>query len=400
MKINEHFLQLKKNYLFVEIGRRIAAYQNLNPNTQLYRLGIGDVVLPLSKSVISALHYSVDEMADCSTFKGYGPEQGYRFLTERIAAVDFKQRGMTIDPSEIFMSDGAKSDIGNFQDILDSQAVIAVTDPVYPVYVDTNLMAGRKILYLPCNVENDFVPDFPKEPIDIIYLCYPNNPTGATISATQLQRWVDFAIEKQVLILYDAAYEAYISDVTIPHSIFEIEGAQQCAVEFRSFSKNAGFTGTRLGYTVVPKAIKCWDGYSKNVSLNELWNRRQSTKFNGVPYIIQKAGEALYTESGQQEIRELVSYYMENARVIRERLTQLGFTVYGGINAPYIWLKTPEGTSSWDFFDQLLSQSHVIGTPGEGFGMCGKEYFRLSAFGFHDQVKNAMDSIAASFPFV
>ena len=396
-KINENYCRLPGSYLFSTIANKVNAFAKANPDKKLIRLGIGDVTLPLSPSVIKALHGAVDEMADAKTFRGYAPDLGYEFLRSAIVKNDYKKRGVELDIDEVFVSDGAKSDSGNIGDIFDIDNRVAVCDPVYPVYVDSNAMSGRtgiynkelekwdNVTYMPCTKENGFVPELPAERADIIYLCYPNNPTGATATKDQLQAWVDFARKNGCVIIFDAAYEAYITEEDIPHSIYECEGAKECAIEIRSFSKNAGFTGTRLGFTVVPKALIC-DG----VSLNSLWARRQGTKFNGAPYIIQRAGEAVYSAEGQAEIRQMVDYYMNNAKVIREGLTAAGFSVYGGVNAPYIWLKTPDKMTSWEFFDYLLEKVNVVGTPGSGFGPSGEGYFRLTAFG---SLENSMEAL-------
>ncbi len=396
-KINENYCKLPGSYLFSTIAKKVSAFSAANPDKKLIRLGIGDVTLPLPPSVIKALHSAVDEMGAAETFKGYAPDQGYEFLRSAIAKNDYKNRGVDISIDEIFISDGAKSDSGNIGDIFDADNRIAVCDPVYPVYVDANAMSGRtgeydkalekwsNVTYMPCTAENGFVPELPKERADIIYLCYPNNPTGATATKEQLQAWVDFARRNGSIIIYDAAYEAYITEENIPHSIYECEGAKGCAIEIRSFSKNAGFTGTRLGFTVVPKALVCG-----GVSLNSLWARRQGTKFNGAPYIVQKAGEAVYSAEGQAETKAMVAYYMNNAKVIREGLAAAGFTVFGGVNAPYIWLKTPDGMTSWEFFDYLLEKVNVVGTPGSGFGPSGEGYFRLTAFG---SLENSLEAL-------
>lgn len=398
--INENYLKLPGSYLFSTIAKKVAAYQSANPDAKVIRLGIGDVTLPLAPAVIDALHSAVDEMAAAETFKGYAPDLGYEFLRSTIAEHDYRARGVEIATDEIFVSDGAKSDSGNIGDIFSQNNRIAVCDPVYPVYVDTNVMAGRTglydaqrgmfdgIIYMPCTAENNFIPVFPEEKPDIIYLCFPNNPTGTTIPKTELQKWVDYALEIGAVIIYDAAYEAYISEDDVAHTIYECDGADRCAIELRSFSKNAGFTGTRLGFTVVPKALRCGD-----VSLNSLWARRHGTKFNGAPYIVQKAGEAVYSEEGQRQTREQIAYYMNNAKVIREGLADAGFEVYGGVNAPYIWMKTPQGMSSWDFFDYLLDTVQVVGTPGSGFGPHGEGYFRLTAFGSAESTLEAVGRI-------
>jgi len=399
-KINENYLKLPGSYLFSTIGKKVNAYTAANPDKKVIRLGIGDVTLPLAPAVIEAMHRAVDEMADAATFKGYAPDLGYEFLRSAIAEQDYKARGVEIAIDEIFVSDGAKSDSGNIGDIFALDNKIAVCDPVYPVYVDTNAMSGRTgeyeadkerwsdVIYMPCTAENDFVPQLPSETPDLIYICCPNNPTGTAMKKDQLQKWVDFALEKGAVIIYDAAYEAYISEEDVPHTIYECEGAKKCAIEMRSFSKNAGFTGTRLGFTVIPKELTC-DG----VSLNSLWARRHGTKFNGAPYIIQRAGEAVYSEEGKKQTREQIQYYMNNAKIIREGLTGAGYTVYGGINAPYIWLKTPDQMTSWEFFDYLLENLNIVGTPGSGFGPSGEGYFRLTAFGSLENTKEAMERL-------
>ena len=398
--INENYLKLPGSYLFSTIAKKVAAYQNENPDAKVIRLGIGDVTLPLAPAVISALHSAVDEMAAAETFKGYAPDLGYEFLRSTIAENDYRARGVQIGIDEIFISDGAKSDSGNIGDIFSQNNKIAVCDPVYPVYVDTNVMAGRTglynaergmfdgIIYMPCTAENNFIPEIPAEKPDIIYLCFPNNPTGTTIPKAELQKWVNYALEIGAVIIYDAAYEAYISEDDVAHTIYECDGADRCAIELRSFSKNAGFTGTRLGFTVIPKALRCGD-----VSLNSLWARRHGTKFNGAPYIVQAAGAAVYSEEGKKQTQEQIAYYMNNAKIIREGLADAGFDVYGGVNAPYIWMKTPKGMSSWDFFDYLLSTVQIVGTPGSGFGPHGEGYFRLTAFGSAESTLEAIGRI-------
>ena len=399
-KINDNYLKLPGSYLFSTIAKKVNAYTAANPDKKVIRLGIGDVTLPLAPAVIDAMHKAVDEMAHAETFHGYAPDLGYEFLRSAIVENDYKARGVDIAIDEIFVSDGAKSDSGNIGDIFAQNNRIAVCDPVYPVYVDTNAMAGRtgdyvkekeawsNVIYMPCIAENNFVPELPKETPDIIYICCPNNPTGTTLNKDQLQKWVDFALTKGAVIIYDAAYEAYISEDDVPHSIYECDGAKKCAIEMRSFSKNAGFTGTRLGFTVIPKELTC-DG----VSLNSLWARRHGTKFNGAPYIIQRAGEAVYSPEGKKQTKEQIAYYMNNAKIIREGLTNAGYTVFGGINAPYIWLKTPDNMTSWDFFDYLLENLNIVGTPGSGFGPSGEGYFRLTAFGSLENTKEAMERI-------
>lgn len=399
-KINENYLKLPGSYLFSTIGKKVREYKAANPDKQVISLGIGDVTLPLAPVVIETMHEAVDEMSKAETFKGYAPDLGYEFLRSAIVENDYKARGVEIALDEIFVSDGAKSDSGNIGDIFSVDNKIAVCDPVYPVYVDTNAMSGRtgeyieaeqkwsNVIYMPCTAATNFAPEIPKEEPDIIYLCFPNNPTGSTITKDELQKWVDYALKIGAVIIYDAAYEAYISEENVPHTIYECNGAKGCAIELRSFSKNAGFTGTRLGYTVIPKELTC-----NGVSLNSLWARRHGTKFNGAPYIIQKAGAAIYTEAGKKQTGEQVAYYMNNAKIIREGLAQAGYTVSGGVNAPYIWLKTPNQMSSWEFFDMLLEQANVVGTPGSGFGPSGEGYFRLTAFGSYENTLAALERI-------
>ncbi|MDD6174504.1 MAG: LL-diaminopimelate aminotransferase [Firmicutes bacterium] len=402
-RINENFVKLPPSYLFVDINHRVQRFAEQNPDKPIIRLGIGDVTRPLPKSVVAAMVRATEEMGQSDTFRGYGPEQGYSFLREAIAVNDYASRGVVIDPDEIFISDGSKCDCGNIGDIFDRDNVVAVCDPVYPVYVDTNVMAGRageyvegkgwnNIVYMSCCKENGFLPELPKTKVDLIYLCFPNNPMGNTATKEQLAVWVDYALKNGSVILFDAAYEAFITEENIPHSIYEIEGAKECAIEFRSFSKTAGFTGTRCAFTVVPKALKCG-----GVSLNQLWNRRQSTKFNGVSYPVQRAAEAVYSPEGQREIKENIAYYHNNASIIRNGLAQAGFEVYGGVNSPYIWLKTPDNMTSWQFFDELLNRVQVVGTPGSGFGPCGEGYFRLTAFGSTENTKAALERIVHEF---
>ena len=385
MKINDHYLNLSSNYLFADIAKKVQAFKAENPEAEVISLGIGDVTQPLCPAVVEALHKAADEMGQGATFRGYGPERGYDFLRNAIVENDYRARGIDIDADEVFVSDGAKSDTGNFQELLSADCVVAVTDPVYPVYVDSNVMAGRRIVKLPCTADNNFVPSLPEERVDVIYLCYPNNPTGTTLTKGQLKKWVDYALQNDVLIFYDAAYEAFIQSEDVPHSIYEIPGAKRCAVEFHSFSKTAGFTGIRCGYTIVPKKL--------NVPLNQLWSRRQCTKFNGTSYISQRAAEAIYTPEGKQQIRSTVDYYMQNARLMREALGNMGFTVYGGTDAPYIWVKTPKGMTSWEFFDWMLHTAHVVCTPGAGFGPSGEGYVRLTAFGTHENTEKALRRI-------
>ncbi len=401
--VNENYLKLPESYLFSEIARRVKVYKEEHPEANIIRMGIGDVTLPLPKAVISALHDAVEEMGTKEGFRGYGPEQGYEFLRKTIVENEFKSKGINIKEDEIFVSDGAKSDTGNIGDILGKNNIIAVTDPVYPVYVDTNVMAGRagelvegkwsEMVYLPCTKENGFVPALPQSKVDVVYLCYPNNPTGTTLTREEMKVWVDWALKNDVLILFDAAYEAFISEDDVPHSIYEIEGADKCAIEFRSFSKTAGFTGLRCGYTVVPHAVTAKKENGERVELNRLWNRRQCTKFNGTAYIIQRAAEAVYSDEGKAQVREMLSYYMQNAKVMKAALEEAGYEVFGGINAPYLWMKTPAGYTSWEFFDKLLTELNIVGTPGVGFGPSGEGYFRLTAFGDKDQTVEAMERI-------
>jgi len=400
--INENYLKLKAGYLFPEIGRRVNAFSQAHPDAQIIKLGIGDVTEPLPEAIRTAMHAAVDDMGQRDRFHGYGPEQGYAFLRDPIAKMDYQDRGVRVDADEIFISDGSKCDTGNILDILGADNTIAITDPVYPVYVDTNVMAGHtgeadengrygKLVYLPVTSENDFVADLPSQPVDIIYLCYPNNPTGTVATKATLQKWVDYAKANNSLILFDAAYEAFISDDSIPRSIFEIEGAREVAIEFRSFSKNIGFTGVRCAFTVVPKELTATASCGTQVSLHQLWNRRQSTKFNGASYIVQRGAAAAYTPEGRQQTRDLIDFYMTNARLLREGLQSVGIDVYGGKHAPYVWLKTPGGLSSWDFFDRLLEKGHLVGTPGSGFGASGEGYFRLSAFNSRQNVETALE---------
>lgn len=399
-KINDNYLKLPGSYLFSTIGKKVAAYTEANPDKSIIRLGIGDVTQPLAPAIIDSLHSAVEDMASAESFKGYAPDLGYEFLRSAIAKNDYVDRGADISADEIFVSDGAKCDSSNIQEIFSQDNKIAVCDPVYPVYVDSNVMAGRTgtydantemwsdVIYMPCSAANNFAPELPKETPDIIYLCFPNNPTGATIKKAQLQEWVDYANKVGAVIIYDAAYEAYISREDVPHTIYECEGARTCAIELKSFSKNAGFTGVRLGYAVVPKDLKSGD-----VSLHSLWARRHGTKYNGAPYIIQRGGEAVYSEAGKAQLKEQVAYYMNNAKTIYDGLKGLGYTVSGGVDAPYIWLETPKGMTSWDFFDHLLEKAGVVGTPGSGFGPSGEGYFRLTAFGSHENTLKALERI-------
>ncbi|MEN9223668.1 MAG: LL-diaminopimelate aminotransferase [Thermostichus sp. BF3_bins_97] len=407
-RINDHYLKLKAGYLFPEIARRVRAFAEANPTATIIKMGIGDVTEPLPEACRAAMIRAVEEMGDPATFRGYGPEQGYEWLRQAIAQQDFQSRGCDIDASEIFVSDGSKCDCGNILDILGNDNTIAVTDPVYPVYVDTNVMAGHTgtannrgeyegLVYLPITADNGFTARIPEQKVDLIYLCFPNNPTGAVATREHLQDWVNYARAHGSLILFDAAYEAYITEPGIPHSIYEVEGARDCAIEFRSFSKTAGFTGTRCAFTVVPKSLQGEAGDGSRVDLWSLWNRRQSTKFNGVSYIVQRGAEAVYSEAGQAQVRGLVQFYLDNARIIREQLAAAGIQVYGGVNAPYVWVKTPNGLSSWEFFDKLLHMCHVVGTPGSGFGSAGEGYFRLSAFNQRANVEEAMRRITSTF---
>jgi LL-diaminopimelate aminotransferase len=408
--INENFLKLKAGYLFPEIGRRVKAFVAANPEANVIRLGIGDVVLPLTPSIVRAFHQGIDEMASRETFKGYGPEQGYDFLIQAIIEHDYASRGVSLKSTEIFVSDGSKCDTGNIQEIFGLDNIIAVTDPVYPVYVDTNVMAGRtgmcdvsgryeKMVYMPTTAENNFNPDLPTQRADLIYLCSPNNPTGAVMNRESLKKWVDYALNHKAIILFDAAYEAFISDPEIPHSIYEIPNAKKVAIEFRSFSKTAGFTGTRCAYTVVPEELVAFDSAGNQVFVNPLWMRRHTTKFNGVSYPVQKAAAACYSPEGRAEIKSQIEYYMSNANLIRTELAQLGLEVFGGENAPYVWLMTPDGLGSWEFFDKLLNEAHVVGTPGAGFGPSGEGYFRLSSFGFKEKIQEALARIKSNLKF-
>lgn len=403
--VNENYLKLAESYLFSDIKKKVNAYQHQHPEAKIISLGIGDVTRPIVPAIIEAMHKAVDEMEHAETFRGYGPEQGYRFLQDRIIEHDFRPRGVELDADEIFVGDGAKSDLGNIGDILSVKNKIAVTDPVYPVYVDTNVMGGRageladdgehwnRMVYIPCTSENNFIPELPAERPDVIYLCYPNNPTGTTLTKNELQKWVDYARANESLILFDAAYEAFIHDDNVPHSIYEMDGAKEVAIEFRSFSKTAGFTGLRCGYTVVPKVLKVYNEAGEKVALNPLWNRRQTTKFNGTSYIVQRAAEAAYSPLGSQQIKESIEYYMRNARLLKESLQNIGLKIFGGDNAPYIWVKTPDGLSSWKFFERLLHECHIVGTPGVGFGPSGEGYFRLTAFGRYEDTVEAISRI-------
>ncbi|MDR1203505.1 MAG: LL-diaminopimelate aminotransferase [Tannerellaceae bacterium] len=398
--INEHFLKLQNSYLFSDIAKKVNAFKVTHPKERIISLGIGDVTQPLVPAVIDAMHKAVDDLGSKETFHGYGPDQGYSFLIDTIIRNDFTSRGITIESGEVFINDGAKSDTGNIGDILGYDNSIGVTDPVYPVYIDSNVMAGRAgtlnkgkwsdVVYIPCTEENNFVPDLPSRKVDILYLCYPNNPTGTTLSQKELKKWVDYALENNIIIMYDAAYEAYIRNPDIPHSIYEIKGAKKVAIEFRSFSKTAGFTGVRCGYTIVPKELNGFTSNSRRISLNQLWNRRQATKFNGTSYITQRGAEAVYSPEGKEQIKASVDYYMTNARIMREGLLECGLKVYGGEDAPYIWLKTPNHINSWKFFEKLLYETYIVGTPGVGFGPSGEGYLRLTAFGDRNDTLEAM----------
>ncbi len=406
INVNENYLKLQAGYLFPEIGRRIRAFVAENPKADIIRMGIGDVTQPLAPAIVEAMHKAADEMANIETFRGYDDGGiGYEFLRQAVLDNDYKARGVDLDLDEIFVSDGAKCDIANMQEVFGLDNIVAVADPVYPVYVDTNVMAGRtgqaaqqggyeRIVYMTCTEENDFIPEPPDEPVDMIYLCFPNNPTGAVATKEQLQKWVDYARENKAVILYDSAYEAYISDNRIPHSIYEIDGAKEVAIEFRSFSKTAGFTGVRCAYSVVPKTLNAYKSDGSAVDIRPLWSRRHCTKFNGVSYVTQRAAEAVYSEQGKEQVRDTIKIYMESAARIREGLIRLGYIVYGGINAPYVWLKTPDQMSSWDFFDYLLKEANIVGTPGSGFGAAGEGYFRLTAFALPENVKKAMERFA------
>lgn len=402
IRINDNFTKLQESYLFSEIARKVKIYESEHPAARVIRMGIGDVTQPICDASIKAMHAAVDDMSESATFHGYGPEQGYKFLSEKIAKTDYIDRGIDMASDEIFISDGAKSDTGNIGDILSTDNVVAVTDPVYPVYVDTNVMAGRagvpmadgkwsNIVYLPCTSDNGFVPALPTTVPDVIYLCYPNNPTGTTLTKAQLKVWVDYALEHKALILFDSAYEAYIQEDDVPHSIYEIEGARECAIEFRSFSKTAGFTGLRCGYTVVPKELIGYSASGEPVQLNKLWNRRQCTKFNGASYVTQRAAEATYSAKGRQQVKEVIGYYMRNARILLEGVRSIGLQAFGGVNAPYVWVKTPGNLTSWEFFGKLLNESNIVGTPGVGFGPSGEGYFRLTAFNTFENTLEAVE---------
>lgn len=402
--VNDNFLKLQKNYLFVDIARKVNAFKTMHPNEKIIRMGIGDVTQPLAPACIDAMKQAVEEFAHIDTFHGYGPEQGYTFLQEAIIKNDFAPRGVKLDPSEVFISDGAKSDTGNIGDILGIDNMFGVTDPIYPVYIDSNVMAGRtgelnndgrwsNVHYMPCNAENNFVPEIPDRHLDFVYLCYPNNPTGTVITKSELKKWVDYALNNDCLILYDAAYEAFIQDPNIPHSIYEIKGAKKCAIEFHSYSKTAGFTGVRCGYTVIPKEVMASTENGEKVSLNQLWLRRQCTKFNGASYITQRGAAAIYTPEGKEQVKETINYYMGNAKLINNALKALGIQTFGGENAPYIWFKTPNGESSWAFFEKMLYEAHLVCTPGVGFGPSGEGYIRLTAFGQRSDCEEAVERL-------
>ncbi len=401
--VNEHFLKLPNNYLFADIAKKVNVFKATHPKSRIISLGIGDVTQPLCPAVVEALHRATDEMAERATFRGYGPEQGYDFLREAILKNDFLPRGVRLDINEIFVNDGAKSDTGNIQELIRWDNSIGVTDPIYPVYIDSNVMIGRagtvengrwsNVIYMSCNAENGFIPKIPDRRVDVIYLCYPNNPTGMTLTKAELRKWVNYALKNDALIFFDAAYEAYIQDDSIPHSIYEIRGARKCAIEFHSYSKTAGFTGVRCGYTIVPKEVTAATLHGERIALNPLWNRRQCTKFNGTSYISQRAAEAIYTPEGKRQVRETIDYYMQNAKTMLDTLRQLGFEVYGGEHAPYLWVRTPNGTSSWQFFEEMLYGAHVVCTPGVGFGPAGEGYVRLTAFGTQEDTAEALQRI-------
>ena len=401
--VNEHFLKLQSNYLFSDIAKKVNSFKITHPKQKIIRMGIGDVTQPLASAVIEAMHKAVDEMASKETFHGYGPEQGYPFLIDAIIKNDYESIGVSLEPSEVFISDGAKSDCGNIGDLLRHDNSIGVTDPVYPVYIDSNVMSGRTgtwengiwsdVVYIPCTAENQFVPELPSRRVDIIYLCYPNNPTGTTLTKEELKKWVNYALANDAIIMYDSAYEAYIQDPNIPHSIYEIKGTKKVAIEFRSFSKTAGFTGVRCGYTVIPKEVSATTLKGERVFLNKLWHRRQCTKFNGTSYITQRGAEAVYSPEGKKQIRQTINYYMNNAKLMKEGLEACGLQVYGGTNAPYLWVKTPDGLSSWKFFEKLLYEVFIVSTPGVGFGPSGEGYLRLTAFGDHDDTIEAIQRI-------
>ncbi len=392
-QINENFLKLQDSYLFSTIAKKVEKYIEENPDKKVIKLGIGDVTRPIIPACVEAMHKAVDEMGTKEGFKGYGPEQGYEFLRKAIIENDYKLRGIDIEKDEVFVSDGAKCDCGNIVDIFGPDNKVAITDPVYPVYLDTNIMSGRKIIYLPVTKENNFIPELPKEKVDIIYLCFPNNPTGTVLTKEEIKKWIDYAKKNKSIIMYDAAYESFIREKNIPHSIYEIEGAKDVAIEFKSFSKVAGFTGLRCAYVIVPKKLKGYTKEGKQISINKLWNRRTSTKFNGVSYIVQRGAEAIYTKEGKKQIKENIEYYLENAKIIKKGLEEVGFTCYGGVNSPYVWLKVPNEFTSWEFFDKLLEEANVVGTPGSGFGKSGEGYFRLTAFNTKENTIGAIEKI-------
>ena len=406
--VNEHFLKLPGNYLFADVARKVSAFKSAHKNVNVISLGTGDVTQPLAPAVVEALHKAADEMGRAETFRGYGPEQGYQFLREAIIRNDYLPRGIHLDINEVFINDGAKSDTGNIQELIRWDNSIGVTDPIYPVYLDSNSMIGRSgvkdahdrwsnVVYFPCTAENNFVPEIPNRRVDVVYLCYPNNPTGTVISKEELRKWVNYALHNDALIFYDAAYEAYIQDPDIPHSIYEIRGARKCAIEFRSYSKTAGFTGVRCGYTIVPEEVSAATLEGKRIELNPLWLRRQCTKFNGTSYLSQRAAEAIYTPEGKEQVRKTIAYYMQNAELMLKRFRTLGYEVYGGANAPYVWMKTPHGMPSWRFFDEMLNRAHVVSTPGAGFGPSGEGYARFTAFGSHEQTEEALKRIERWF---
>lgn len=406
--VNEHFLKLPGNYLFADVARKVNAFKSAHKNVNVISLGTGDVTQPLAPAVIEALHKAADEMGRAETFRGYGPEQGYQFLREAIIKNDYLPRGIHLDINEVFINDGAKSDTGNIQELIRWDNSIGVTDPIYPVYLDSNSMIGRSgvkdshdrwsnVVYFPCTAENNFIPEIPSRRVDVVYLCYPNNPTGTVISKEELRKWVNYALHNDALIFYDAAYEAYIQDPDIPHSIYEIRGARKCAIEFRSYSKTAGFTGVRCGYTIVPEEVSAATLEGKRIELNPLWLRRQCTKFNGTSYLSQRAAEAIYTPEGKKQVRKTIAYYMQNAELMLKRFRTLGYEVYGGANAPYVWMKTPHGMPSWRFFEEMLSRAHVVCTPGAGFGPSGEGYARFTAFGTHEQTEEALKRIERWF---
>ena len=406
--VNEHFLKMPGNYLFADVARKVNAFKSAHKNVNVISLGTGDVTQPLAPAVIEALHKAADEMGRPETFRGYGPEQGYQFLREAIIKNDYLPRGIHLDLNEVFINDGAKSDTGNIQELIRWDNSIGVTDPIYPVYLDSNSMIGRSgvkdahdrwsnVVYFPCTAENNFVPEIPNRRVDVVYLCYPNNPTGTVISKEELRKWVNYALHNDALIFYDAAYEAYIQDPDIPHSIYEIRGARKCAIEFRSYSKTAGFTGVRCGYTIVPEEVSAATLDGKRIELNPLWLRRQCTKFNGTSYLSQRAAEAIYTPEGKEQVRKTIAYYMQNAELMLKRFRTLGYEVYGGANAPYVWMKTPHGMPSWRFFDEMLNRAHVVCTPGAGFGPSGEGYARFTAFGSHEQTEEALKRIERWF---